>query len=206
MCVFRVLVAVLAVSGLAAAVDVAEPVNVERWVSRLWEPVGSAGGLLSPDDLEDVAVILHRRDAIPGDSTLPIGSRGLAIFELRPNGTYVRQALAERILPCVQCLGTLSREARGVPFEIDIEDRRLVVGWIGNADGFLAVRLTIAWDERYQAYALVADDVARGDPATGLKTRRIRDFVAGKERRDGEEVAIEPRFIPIESVSADDYR
>lgn len=195
-----------AAQGAAVLPDVPEPVDLQRWISQLWEPVGSTGGLLSPDELEDVAVILHRRGAIPGDLGLPVGSRGLAIFELRPNGTYVRQALAEEILPCVQCMGTVYRDAQGVPFEIDIENRQLFVSWIGNADGLLAVRLTIAWDARHEAYALVADDVARSDPISGFKTRRIRDFVAGREVRDGEEIVIERQFIPIENVSADDYR
>lgn len=207
------LAALALAAGVAAAPpappplpDVPDPVDVRRWISQLWQPLASYGGLLNPDRLEDVVVALYRRDAIPGDLELPVGARGLAIFELRANGTYVRRALAERILPCVQCLGTFNRDPGGVPFEIDIADRRLTVSWIGNADGLLAVRLTIAWDPANQAYALIGDDLMRSDPMTGLQTRRTRDFVAGREVRDGEETAIEPRFIPIESVSAADYR
>lgn len=186
--------------------EVPSPLDLGRWIPQLWEPLAAYGGMLSPDGLEDVVVVLHRRSAIPGDKILPVGSRGLAIFELRPNGSYVRGALAERILPCVQCLGTFNRDPRGLPFEIEIADGKLEVGWIGNADGLLAVRLTVAWNEERQAYALVADDVARNDPLTGEQSRRIRDFVAGRQVQDGETTEIAPRFIPIESVSADDYR
>lgn len=182
------------------------PLALDRWISQLWEPLAAYGGRLNPDPLDAVAVVLHRRDAVPGDLSLPVGSRGLAIFALKPNGSYVRRVLAERMLPCVQCLGTLNRDPAAVPFDIDFIDGKLSVGWIGNADGLLAVRLTIAWDAQREAYALVADDVARSDPLTGIQTRRIRDFVSGRQIENGETIAIVRRFIPLESVSADDYR
>lgn len=185
---------------------VSDPIDIEGWVSRLWEPVASYGGLLDPDDLEDVVVVLHRRDAIPGDEQLPVGSRGLAIFALTPDGQYRREALAEQLLPCVGCLGTFSRDPGGVPFEIDIEDRRLRLSWISNDGGLLAVRLTIAWDPARRAFALVQDEVMRAESGGLIRSRRSRDYVTGSEVIDGAARPMEPRFIPIDTVSARDYR
>lgn len=199
---------VLCVASAASSLktDVTGPIDIDGWVSRLWQPIASYGGLLDPDELEDVVVVLYRRDAIPGDEQLPIGSRGLAIFALTPDGQYRREALAERLLPCVECLGTFSRDPSGVAFEIDIEDRRLDVSWISNEGGLLSVRLTIAWDPARSAFALVQDELIRTDPGGWIQSRRRRDYVAGREVVDGETRPLQPRFIPIEEVSARDYR
>lgn len=183
-----------------------DPVDLGRWMSELWTPVASYGGLLGPGDLENAVVVLYRRGAIPGDDRLPVGSRGLAIFELEPTGKYVRKALAEELLPCVSCMGTMGRDPDSAPFEIDIDDRKLSVGWIQNEDGLISVRLTFAWSPERQTYALIADDLARGDARTGLRSRRTRDFVSGREIRDGIAMPIEPRFVPIQEVRARDYR
>jgi hypothetical protein len=97
-----------------------EQLNLKRWISRMWEPVTALGGLLSHDQREDVVIVLHRRDAIPDDVVLPIGSRGLGIFSLGADGKYRRAAILEGLLPCVQCLGTVNRDPHAAPFEIDI--------------------------------------------------------------------------------------
>ncbi len=190
----------------ASKPEVTEPIDIAGWVSSLWEPVAAYGGLLDPDDLEDVVVILHRRDAIPGDPEFPIGSRGLAIFTLTPEGTYRREGLAERLLPCVECLGGFGRDPGDVPFDVEIADRRLQLSWLSNDSGLVSVRLTIAWDAERRAFALVGDELMRADAAGGIQYRRSRDYVAGREVLDGVGRPMAPRFIPIETVSAEDYR
>ena len=172
----------------------------------MWRPVGSYGGLLNDDRRESVVVVLHRRDALPDATLLPVGSRGLAIFSLGADGVYRREALAEDLLPCVQCMGTVSRDPNAVPFEVDIEDRQLTVSWIGNDDGFVFVRLVIAWDDREHAFGLMADEVVRADRLSAIKSRRLRDYRAGRAVTDGEVTEFAPRFIPIEQVKATDYR
>lgn len=183
-----------------------EPVDLGRWFSRMWRPVASYGGLLSADELEDVVVVLHRRDAIPDDDRLPVGSRGLALFTLDRKGVYRREALAEEILPCVQCMGRISRDPDAAPFEINIEDRRLTLSWISNAEGFVYVRLVIAWDAQQGAFGLIEDEVVRADQRGGIKSRRLRDYRAGKAVTDGQVTEFPPRFIPAEQVKATDYR
>jgi len=182
------------------------PPNLKRWISRMWEPVAAAGGFLSNEEREDVVVVLHRRDAIPNDLVLPVGSRGLGIFSLDADGTYRRAAVLEGLLPCVQCLGTVNRDPLAAPFEIDIADRQLTVSWIGNADGFVYVRLVFAWNPREQAFGLVADELVRADRRGGIQSRRTRDFRTGRAETDGQVTEFPPRFIPAERVQAQDYR
>lgn len=194
-------------SGVLAEEDEGlRPVDVARWVSALWEPLYTQGGDLQGDDAEEVVAILHRSDAVPGDEEVPVGARGLAIFTLNPRGGYFRTGLAERILPCVSCLGPIHADPRGMPFEVDIDNRELRVGWVSNADGLTSVRLTIAWDAERGGYGLVADEVVRAGAGVGTRSRRVRDYRAGTESVNGETRPIEPRFIPIEAVSALDYR
>jgi hypothetical protein len=183
-----------------------EPLDLGRWVTQLWRPVASYGGLLSNDEREDVAVVLHRRDALQDDPELPVGSRGLAVFSLGPDGTYRRDLLAEKLLPCVQCMGTINRHPDAVPFEIEIEDRRLTISWISNADGLVFVRLVLAWDPKEGAFGLVADEVVRADRFSGIKSRRLRDYAAGRAVTNGEVSRFAPRFIPADQVKATDYR
>ena len=183
-----------------------EPINLGRWISHMWRPVASYGGLLSDDQREDVAVVLHRRDALPDAAVLPVGSRGLAIFRLGADGVYRRETLAEDILPCVQCMGTLSRDPDAAPFDVDIEDRQLTLSWISNADGLVFVRLVLAWDAHEQAFGLIADEVVRADRLSGIKSRRVRDYRAGRAVTDGRVSEFAPRFIPAERVKAADYR
>jgi hypothetical protein len=199
--------AILAAPPVPAAPSPAqlEPLDLGRWFSRMWRPVASFGGPLSDDTREDAVIVLHRRDAVPEDQ-LPVGSRGLAIFSLGADGVYRREALAEGLLPCVQCLGTISRDPDAVPFEIDIEDRQLALSWIGNTDGFVFVRLVFAWDPHERAFGLVSDELVRANRLSGIKSRRLRDYRAGRAVTDGEVSAFAPRFIPIDQVKADDYR
>ncbi len=196
-------------ASLAATVEAEpqaiEPLNLGRWVSQLWEPIAAYGGLLTDDEREDVVVVLHRQDAIADDALLPVGSRGLAIFSLTPDGTYRREAQLEGVLPCVQCLGTVNRDPRAVPFEIDIADRQLTVSWIGNPNGFVFVRLVFAWEPARQAFGLIADEVVRTDPESGRKSRRVRDFRTGQAVTDGQVSDFAPRFMPAEEIKARDY-
>jgi len=193
-------------AGAGTHPEMITPPNLKRWISRMWEPVAATGGLLSNDQREDVAIVLHRRDAIPNDLVLPVGSRGLGIFALDADGTYRRIAVLEGLLPCVQCLGTVNRDPLAAPFEIDIADRQLTVSWIGNADGFVYVRLVIAWNPREQAFGLIADEVVRADRRGGIKSRRTRDYLTGRAETDGQVTKFPPRFIPAERVQAQDYR
>ena len=183
-----------------------EPLNMRRWVSGMWEPVTAMGGLLSDDQREDAVVVLHRRDAIPNDVVLPVGSRGLGIFSLGADGKYRRAALLEGLLPCVQCLGTVNRDPQAAPFEIDIADRQLTISWIGNADGFVAVRLVLAWDAKEQAFGLIADEVVRADGRGAIKSRRTRDYRTGRAETDGQVTEFPPHFIPAERIRAEDFR
>lgn len=200
------LVAMVSFAALAQEDEGPRPVDVGRWVSALWEPLYTQGGDLQGDAAEEVVAILHRYDAVPGDEQVPVGARGLAIFMLNQRGGYVRTGLAERILPCVTCLGPIHGDPGGMPFEIDIDNRELRIGWVSNADGLISVRLTIAWDAEQGGYALVADEVVRAGAGVGARTRRVRDYRAGTETVNGETRSIEPRFIPIAEVSALDYR
>lgn len=195
----------LAAPGQRTMPEVIDPVDVSGWVTQLWEPLETVGGDLTGNGLEDLVVALHRRDAIPGDDQVPVGSRGLAIFLLSPNGRYRRVVLAEKLLPCVTCLGSLSRDSAGVPFEIDITGRKIQVSWISNKDGFASVRLTFAWNRKQRAFGLVRDEVNRAGPLRGGHSRRTRDYEAGIQVDDGVKTSMEPRFIPIETVSAADY-
>jgi len=183
-----------------------EPLNMRRWITRMWEPVTAVGGLLSDDQREDVVVVLHRRDAIPDDLVLPVGSRGLGIFSLGADGKYRRAALLEGLLPCVQCLGTINRDPHAVPFEIDIAERELTISWIGNADGFVSVRLVLAWDAKEQAFGLIADEVVRADGRGAIKSRRTRDYRTGRAETDGQVTEFPPHFMPAERIRAEDYR
>jgi len=182
-----------------------EPIDPGRWISHLWEPVASYGGLLTDDALEDVVILVHRREAFGDDPLRPSGSRALAIFSLTDAGVYRREVLAEDILPCVQCMGTINRDPDAVPFEIDIADRELTVSWISNADGLVYVRLTLAWDAREQAFGLAADEVVRGDGQRGIVWRRLRDYRGGRVVTGGTARDFTPRFIPAEQVKAADY-
>jgi hypothetical protein len=192
--------------GPLERLDRFKPVNLDGWITRLWQPIATVGGLLDTDNRQDVVVVLHRRDALPGGLGLPVGSRALGIFALQRDGSYTRQVLAEGLLPCVECLGTFNREPSGLPFEIDIEGRRLEVSWIGNRDGLLSVHLTIVWDVKQEGYRLAADETVRRDPASGALLRHRRDFVKGLELVDGEERPMKARFVAIQDVKAEDYR
>ncbi|HYN77215.1 MAG TPA: hypothetical protein VES73_05420 [Lamprocystis sp. (in: g-proteobacteria)] len=183
-----------------------DPIDLGRWVSRMWRPVGAVAGHLNDEQRESVVVVLHRRDALPDATLLPVGSRGLAIFSLGADGVYRREALAEDLLPCVQCLGTVNRDPNAAPFEIDIEGRQLILSWTGNDDGFVFVRLVIAWDLREQAFGLIADEIVRADRLGKIQAQRRRDFQAGRAVTDGEVTEFAPRFVPIETVKATDYR
>ena len=182
-----------------------EPLEPKGWIPRLWEPVATVAGLLDDDDLPEVALLLHRTDAIPQDTT-PVGSHALAIFSLDEEGRYELVLLADRLLPCVDCLGSLRAGPGDNPFDIEIENRRLTIGWLSDVDALVAVRLTFAWNPGYEAYALVADDLARAGRTREITSRRIRDFIAGKERINGDTIPIAPRFVPMDEVEAEDYR
>lgn len=182
------------------------PIDVTGWVSELWEPIETHGGQLLPNPPEEVVAILHRRAEVPGHDPVPVGSRGLAIFGMNQQDRYYRIVLAERLLPCVGCLGTFDRNPGGAPFEVEIRDRELSVGWISNANGLVSVRLTFAWVHKERAFGLIRDEVQRLDGDLGVRTRRVRDYRSGRQWMDGKPSPMEPRFVPIESVSADDYQ
>lgn len=189
-----------------AAAEGVGALDLARWVTRMWEPVAAVAGPLTDARREDVVLVLHRRDALPDDPILPVGSRALAIFSRRADGRYQRAALLEGFLPCVLCLGTLNRDSAAAPFELDIAEQRLSVSWISNAEGFLYVRLVIAWDAREQAFGLIAEEVVRGDRLSGIRSRRLRDYRSGRAETDGRETRFTPYFVPAEQVHADDYR
>lgn len=191
-----------------AAVDLRmllEPLQPTGWIPRLWEPVATVAGPLDDDDLPEVALLLHRTGAIPEDPT-PVGAHGLAIFSLNEEGRYELALLADRLLPCVDCLGSLRAGPGDNPFDIEIEDRRLTIGWLSDVDALVSVRLSFAWNPDYQAYALVADDLARAGRTREITSRRTRDFIAGKEQNNGDTIPIVPRFVPMDEVEAKDYR
>jgi len=176
--------------------ELIEPIDPGRWISNLWAPVASYGGLLTDDALEDVVILVRRREAFGDDPLRPSGSRALAIFSLTDAGVYRREVLAEDILPCVQCMGTINRDPDAVPFEIDIADHQLTVSWISNADGLVSVRLTLAWDAREQAFGLVADEVVRGDEQRGIASRRLRDYRGGRAVTERYSERLHPAFHP----------
>ncbi len=188
---------------LADAQPDIEQLNLKRWISRMWEPVTALGGLLSHDQREDVVIVLHRRGAILDEVVLTIGSRGLGIFSLDAKWKYRRATILEGLLPCVQCLGTVTCDPHVVPFEIDIADRQLTMSWIGNADGFVSVRLVIAWDAKEQAFGLIADEVVRADRRGAITSRRTRGYRTGRAETDGQVTEFPLHFMPAERIWAE---
>ena len=180
--------------------------DITPWISRMWEPIAVVSGPLTDERRDDVVLVLHRQDELPNDPILPIGSRGLAIFSRGADGRYQRAALLEGFLPCVLCMGTLSRDPLAAPFEIDIADRRLSVSWISSADGLVYVRLELAWDPREQAFGLVTEEVVRAERLGGIKSRRLRDYRTGRAETDGLVTRFTPHFVPAERIRAEDYR
>lgn len=190
----------------AQGAEGAGALDIAPWISRMWEPIAVVSGPLTDERRDDVVLVLHRQDALPNDPILPIGSRGLAIFSRGADGRYQRVAMLEGFLPCVLCMGTLSRDPLAAPFEIDIADRRLSVSWISNADGLVYVRLELAWDPREQAFGLVTEEVVRAERLGGIKSRRQRDYRTGRAETDGLVTRFTPHFVPAERIRAGDYR
>jgi hypothetical protein len=77
------------------------------------------------------------------------------------------------------------------------------VSWIGNADGFVSVRLVIAWDAKEQAFGLIADEVVRADRRGAITSRRTRDYRTGRAETDGQVTEFPPHFMSAERIRAE---
>jgi hypothetical protein len=196
---------VLLLTAYPAAAGERTAGSIERFVPEGWEPTQSAAGDLNGDGIKDLAVVVERSDEAEGDDIRAQGSRGLLVLFGKPDGGYRFQAFAPDALPCAYCLGAMGA-APGTPaFELRIANRELSVGWIRGSRETTAVKLVIAYDAKRNQLGLLGDEVITTDRLTGKTTIQHRNYATGTLTVNGSESRLEPRFIPIIEVSAEDY-
>jgi hypothetical protein len=207
----RIIAALVLASTLpAVAADSPPPSTgeigaVERFVPDGWEPTQSATGDLNGDGIKDLALVLERTEESEGDNVDPQGSRGLLVLFGERGGGYRFQAFAPGALPCTYCLDTAGGPAGTPSFELSIADRELTVGWVRGSQETTSVRLVVAYDAKRNQLGLLEDETITTDHLTGKSTSRERNYATGAVTTDGSESRMEPRFIPLIEVSAEEY-
>lgn len=173
-------------------------VNIEHW-----RPIQSVAGDLNGDGQADLAVALEGEDR-SGRSGEERERTLMVLFATDPAG-YALASRVPGLLPCSRCLGTLSKGTQSHPFDMEIEDGRLNIGWMAGSAEFKSVRLTFAYDRTFRTMALIADETQTLDSRRRTRTNTRHDYVTGITERNGKSAGESKRFIPIDAVSASQY-
>lgn len=182
--------------GKAAHHDVFAPFIPGGWCLEK-----SVQGHLDRDTAADVAAVLLEcapRPAAGGDKRALLVMLGQAGERWRP------LELLPGLLPCRSCLGTLgSNSESGIV--LLIERRRVVVSWLRGSRKSVEVNIELGITEDGNGLVLLREDVERVDRVLGNETRRVRDFAAGVEIRNGVRRPLRGAPAPASTVRWDDY-
>lgn len=166
-----------------------------------WHIEQAAAGQLNDDTVPDLAAILVESDGNSNDER----KRRLQVAVGTPNGEYRLLEPVTKLLPCHACLGLLGMADGEDQIMVDIDGKRVVLGWLRGSRDSVEASIELGLDPQQTRLVLLKDDVIRTDRALGHESRVVRDFVAGQKTVDGNVTPMPSDPPAAKSLSFEDY-